>query len=122
MAGEILADIKIAYEDSEGTSILMAALAQVVDVTTKRVIQVKHNVGIAEEALILGDVTSLGVIVLRNWDTVNFVELRVGTGGTKCAKWKASECWAFRFGSGVTAPYLIADTAACQVEYLLVSN
>ena len=53
--------------------------------------------------------------------TIIVVDDGVATGGTKCVKLLAGEVAMFRFGSGVTAPYIIADTAACQVEYIIIS-
>lgn len=121
MADELTVNISVAYEDSEGTQVMMEALNQIIDVTTKRVIHIKHNVGTTEEAMDLGDISSLGAICVRNRDGTNFVQVRASTGGTAIVKALAGECWAWRCGSGVTAPFIIADTAACQVEYLIVS-
>lgn len=90
------------------------------DVTTKRPFKTVQNVGITEEALLLGDGGSIGYVLLKNLDSTNFVEIRTGTGATKFVKLLAGEIALFRFGSGVTAPYVIADTAACDLEITLI--
>lgn len=122
MANEITLSASLAYEDSESADIALSKLALSVTVSTKKFAHVKMNVGTTEEALDLGEITSLGYCLMINRDSTNFVELRAATAGTRIIKLKAGEAALFRFGSGVTAPYIIADTAACQIEYLLISN
>lgn len=122
MANEIEVNASLSVEDSEGTSQSLSIADLLVSLTTKRYVKYKMNVGTSEEALPLGDVSSLGFVIVINRDTTNFVELRVGTGGTKFAKMLAGEPALFRFGSGITAPYIIADTSACQVEVFLLSS
>lgn len=123
MANEITLNASLAYSDSEGTE---AALTPIVNllatVASKRTISYKVNVGITEEALPLGDVTTPGWAMFINRDETNFVELRVATGGAKFAKLKPGEFALLRLGSGAQAPYAIADTAACQLECLLIQT
>ena len=84
---------------------------------TKKFIGCKQNIGTSEEAITLGEVTSPGWAFFINRDETNFIELRVATGGAKFAKLKPGEFAFLRLGSGAQAPYAIADTAACQLEY-----
>ena len=64
-----------------------------------------------------------GFCVLINRDSTNFVEYRSATGSANDhVKMKAGEPAVFRFGSNVSAPYLIADTAPCDVEVLLFED
>lgn len=121
MANELLLNATLGYTDSEDAdeSLQIADLAA--SVSTKKYVKAKQNIGITEEAIGLGEVTSLGWGLFINRDSTNFIDLRVGTGSTKFAKLKAGEFAFFRFGSGITAPYAIADTAACQLEYIIVS-
>ena|SRR5688572_23455516 len=122
MADELTIRATLNYSDSEGSDDGISEDEILVDVATKRYIHLKQNIGTSEEALILGDLSSLGYAIFVNRDTTNFVEIRTGTGGTKIVKLKAGEKACFRFGSGVTAPYAIADTAAVQLEYLIVND
>ncbi len=121
MASEITLSAMLDYVDSEDASLGLLVRDLVVSVATKKYVLLKQNIGTSEEALKLGEITSLGWALFINRDATNYVELRVSTGSTKFCKLLAGECALFRFGSGVTAPYAIADTAACQLEYLLVS-
>lgn len=91
-----------------------------VDVATKEHVHVIQDVGTSEEAMILGDVAAPNFCFIRNLDATNYVEVYTGTGGTAMLKLLAGEAHIFRFGSGVTAPYIKANTAACKVEYVIV--
>ena len=123
MADEITLTAAIAYEDSEDSDILLALPTDVqVTVSTKKFVHAKQSIGLSEEAIGLGEVTSLGWSIFINRDSANFINLKTGTGGTIIMKIPAGKCAGpFLFGSGITAPFAIADTAACQLEYLIVS-
>lgn len=122
MADEITLTASLAYADSESADVLLEKCNVSATAATKKFTHVKHNVGTTEEAMILGEVTALGYCCIVNRDATNFIEVRAASGGTKIVKVPAGKAAVFHFGSGVTAPYLIADTAACQVEYLLVNT
>lgn len=122
MADEITIDFTLSYEDSEDTDAFLQLVESLASVTTKRVVRAKQNIGTSEEAIGLGDVSSLGWAAFLNRDATNFIELRVGTGGTKFAKLPPGKGCVLFLGSGITAPYAIADTAACQLDYLICSQ
>lgn len=124
MANEIVINANLAYEDSEGTEHpALGVVADQATITTKKFISGKISVGITEEAIPLGEVTSLGWAVFKNLDTTNYVEIRSATGASNdIIKIAAGEAACFRFGSDITAPYIIANTAACQVEYRIYST
>lgn len=52
-----------------------------------------------------------------NRDATNFIKIRPGTGATDLCKLLPGEPALFRLVA--TAPYVIADTASCQLEYLI---
>lgn len=81
------------------------------------------SVGTSEEAIPLGEVTAAGGhMTVVNLDDSNYIELRDATGASNdVIKVPAGECAMFRWGSDVTAPYWIANTAAVRVNYRLVS-
>lgn len=81
----------------------------------------RQNIGTADETLDLGDVASLGYIVLENVDATNYIEIGY-TSGTYFARLKAGEICAFRAGSGLTAIHAKANTAACDLVYFLMSD
>jgi hypothetical protein len=122
MARELTVNAGLQYEDSEESETSLVIEDLVVNVSTKKFAHVKQNIGTSEEALDLGEITSLGYAIFVNRDSTNFVTLKTGTGGTVIIKLLAGEVALFRFGSGVTAPFAIADTAACQLEYVIFST
>jgi hypothetical protein len=83
----------------------------------------KHvqNIGTSEEAIDLGEVTSLGYCLAINLDNTNYVELRSATGaGNDIIKLPAKGGLAlFHWGSDVSAPFAVANTAACNVAFLI---
>lgn len=119
MADEITANGSLRYKDNSDSDETLSIEDLLADVTTKKYVKHKQSIGTSEEAITLGEVTSPGWAIFINRDTVNFIELRVATGGAKFAKLKAGEFCILRLGSGAQAPYAIADTAACLLEYFI---
>lgn len=72
-----------------------------------------QNVGTSEEALLLGDVVAGGYWLFKNLDATNYVEIRQGTGIADLVRLNAGDIALFRFASDATAPFVIANTAAC---------
>jgi hypothetical protein len=90
-------------------------------VTSDAVLDYVHTVGTSEEALKLPEQAgTLGYCFLHNLDATNYVQVRTATSGTAFIKMLAGEFCLFRFGSGVTAPYIIANSAACKVRVVIL--
>lgn len=123
MSNEISLAAALQYADTELASIgLLLPVGLQKSVATKRYIYDKMSVPITEVVIPLGSVTSLGYYLFINRDPTNFIELRVATSGVKFARLDAVNGPAFgKFGSGITAPFAIADTGSCQMEYLIIS-
>ena len=86
-----------------------------------------HNnlsVGTSEEAIQLGEVTAAkAFIVIHNQDDTNYVEFRDGTGASNDVVYIPPRgVVMFFMGTDVTAPYLVANTAACLVEYWIIPD
>jgi hypothetical protein len=124
VANEIEMSASLAYEDSGGSLVSLDKLEAQVSVTTTKFIRNKQSIGTTEEALALGEVTSLGWAMFVNRDSTNYLEIRSGTGaGNDIIKIPPGKsAGPFHFGSDVTAPYAIANTAACLLDYLIVSQ
>ena len=122
MADEITASASIGYEDSEGADELLAVSEKLATVASKKYIKAKQNIGTSEEAITLGEVTSPGWGVFINRDATNFINLKVATGGAIFAKLLPGEFACLRLGSGAQAPFAIADTGACQMEYFIAQT
>jgi len=107
----------------DGVEVLNKAIASDLEFTVSGDGLIWHSqqIGTSEEAIDLGGLSTLGWAFFINVDPTNFIELRTGTGGTKFAKLQANGGFALlRLGSGITAPYAIADTAACWMRYAIV--
>ena len=78
-----------------------------------------QNIAITEEAIGLGDVGTPGFMIAKNLDSTNYLSLRPGTGTANAVKMKAGEPCLFRIS---TAPWAIANTAACDLEYLIIED
>lgn len=122
MANEITVASRLTYEDNDDVSIEMEKLATTYSAGGEKAVKNRLAVTTSEVAIPLGSVTTLGWCAFRNLDPTNFIEIRVGTGGTKILKLKPGEQQVFRFGSGVTAPYAIADTGTCDMEYMITQG
>lgn len=77
-------------------------------------------VTLAQLAIPMGSVTIPHWAYFRNLDTVNFIRLRVSTGGSAFCKLLAGDCFFGPIDDAMTAPFAIADTASCQMEYMIV--
>lgn len=122
MANEVTVSASLAYEDSEGSDILLAVSDLLANVSSKKFAWMKQSVGLSEEAINLGEATAPGWAILVNRDETNFINLKVGTGGAIFCKMLAGEFALLRLGSGAQVPYAIADTAACQMEYAIINT
>ena len=91
-----------------------------IDVTGTNVICNTQTVGTSEEALVVGDVGTAGYMIIKNLDATNYVTLRASTGAADTVKLKAGEVAMYRLAAN--APFAIANTAPCDVEYLLFPN
>lgn len=123
MASELTLSGVASYEDSLGVTAEIAIPALSVTLGTKKVLHTKQSVGLTQEALVLGDITAPCLLVLVNRDETNFVNVKVATGGAIFACLDPDNVsWCIvPLGSGAQAPFVIADTASCDVEIFLCS-
>lgn len=123
MAAEITASASLQVDNG----IFDEALSKVgihFDWTTHKYTKTIQAIGTSEEAIDLGEVTSLGWIMAVNLDNTNYVELRLGTGASlDMIKLPAKGGLAiFHAGSDMSAPFAIANTASCNVAFLICSQ
>jgi hypothetical protein len=91
-----------------------------VTVTGTKALRHRQSIPTTEEALVLGEVTPAGAFYrIDNKDTANAVTLRPAA-GEKGTLINPGEFTMGRFPATVTAPVLIATTAAVEIDYLLV--
>lgn len=91
------------------------------DMTGAIVHRIVQTIAATEEALDQGDVGTPGYCLAINLDPTNFVSIRAGTGLGNMILLEADGGMAFfKFGSGATTPFAIADTAPCNIEMFLM--
>lgn len=89
------------------------------DVSGRNFTHKRQNVGTAEEPLALDDVAPGGFVIGVNRDATNYVEIRPGSGLADLIKVGPGEPFLFRTAADST-PYVIANTAECELEFLAV--
>ena len=123
MADENTVTIAHKYADANGVEMDNIGVADFqsdsATLTPKHLVQ---SVETTEAALNLAGITAAGALLIGvNRDDTNYMEIRTGTGASNDAvKVLAGEACCFRFGSDITAPFVIANTAAVIFEYRLV--
>lgn len=121
MADELtLSGLRIAFTKTNCPSVAFNASSITVDVAGTQVYDNVQSVGTAEEAILMGDVAAGGYMYVQNMDPTNFVSLRQATGAANFIKLLAGEWAIFRLSADATAPFAIADTAACNVRFLRI--
>lgn len=71
-------------------------------------------------ALPLGGITSPHLCWITNLDPTNYVTLRNGVSGAVVARWQAGESFPIPLDP-TCVPYLQANTAPVQIEFLIIS-
>lgn len=119
MADEIAVSVMLRVEN--GSLSFKKALAGLTfDQSSAKMIHSVQNVGTSEEAVDLGDVATPGWALFINRDDTNYVTIRDGSGGDDVVKLEAGEFALFRLATAT--PYAIANTAACDVEYVILED
>lgn len=118
MANELTVTTSLSYSKTNDT--VNRAKSCTVTVTGS----VRHGgvqtIGTSEEALALGDVSSIGWVYIQNLDGTNYVQIAAIPSEKFTIKLKAGEACAFR-SSGNTV-YAMANSAAVKVAYEVFSD
>ncbi len=110
------------YSPAEGTTPEYLGWEVLASVAADRCIRHKQNIGTSAEAINLASVAAPRCAIFINRDTTNYVEIYTSNGGVIFCKLKAGEGCVVPLGSGVTAPYARANTAAIELEYVIVDT
>lgn len=102
-----------------GVTTSLSRPGQTLTVTGAKISDVVQNVGTSEEAINKGDVGTPGLCMIENLDLTNYVTVRPATGAADLIKIPAGKT-AGPFMLAASAPYIIANTAACNVRILIV--
>lgn len=118
MANELRLSVSVSFE--KGGASISKTKSPSLDVTGDLFAHGVQNIGIVEEELTLvSGMGTLGYVYLHNLDATNFI-----TAGSVTAqlgiKIKPGEVAVFRTsGAGI---FIKADTAACDVEYIIIED
>lgn len=119
MANEITLSASLEFlKATIGSSLSESALT--FDVSGTDYVQASQAVGTTDEALDIGNITTLGYLFIKNMDSTNFVVYRDADDQGNAVKIKAGEIALFR--AGTAAPFVMADTAECIINYLAIED
>lgn len=79
----------------------------------------KQTIATSATALSVGSVATPGYFAAKNHDATNYVELRSGSSGADVVRLNPGEICVFRWAADATL-YAIANTAAVELEFLLI--
>ena len=121
MADELTISISATYAKGNASERSWSKTAKKIAISGNPLVANIQSIGTSEEALALGEVSgSLGWAYFENLDDTNYVEIRSATGASNdIIRVDARAAVLFRFGSDVTAPYAIANTAAVLLDYVI---
>lgn len=118
MADEITVSVTLEFTKS-GVTEKLSFPGLTYDMSGTDYVLQTQTIGTSEELLLMGDITTPGYLIIKNLDSTNFVELYRTSAGSGVVKLKAGETACFRLSA---QPYALADTASCQVQYLLIED
>lgn len=123
MANELTVNASLAYEDADDVTASIVNTDDLITVTTLKPSKHRQTITTSEVAINLGGISSIGWLMFKNLDPTNYIEIKTGTGGTIIGKMLAGESYGpVRCGSGITAPFAIANTASCEMEILICAT
>ena len=121
MANELTLSASLAFAKGNANTGLSKGGLQVTVTGTQYLSNIQSVGFAAEEALVVSEGT-LGYCFMRNNDATNYVEVRPGTGVADLIRLNAGEIALFRFAADVTAPFVQANTAAVELEYIIIET
>ena len=119
MAGELRTSLNTFRFVKDAVDISIPAVLANFDVAGTNYIRRTQVIGTGDETLDLGEVATNGYIFLWNHDGTHFITMGAD-GSSYPIKLKSNE-WAVLRWNGA-AIHAKADTAACQLEYLLIED
>jgi hypothetical protein len=121
VSNELTLSVTMTYKSGKiDRSVSVANLSR--DVSGAVMAHVIQNVGSSEEALDLSGVAAGGYVFMRNLDATNFISVRQATSASDLIRLDPGDVALFRLDDDATAPFVIADTAACDLEFWLLSD
>ena len=124
MANELNLNANLSYEDAEGTSDVLDVVNLLKSVTNKRIIHQKVSVptGTSAAGIDVSAVPAVGYVMFLNLDPTNYIDLYSDNGDRSQRLDPVNGFALFKAGPDFQSPKALANTAACQMEYLLIST
>ena len=123
MPSELQAAIKLIFNKGNSrarTSPLLEAL-KYIDVTGETAISGRMSVGLTAETIPKGDIGTIGTVILWNHDTTNFISAGDDADNPTIKLFADGVGLNFSLVAwGATNVSVKADTAACEMDYILV--
>lgn len=121
MSLEVTQSASLAYSD--GTTSDSLSLGPTTSTPgTKQVLHTLQLATTSAAVLNLGPIATPGQLLIVNRDPTNYVTIRASSGGANLIRLAPSGPPAMiQCDTGLATPYLLANTASCWVEYILVS-
>ena len=117
MANEVSVSMTLGYSKNKAAARL-STVYTVTQVGDKYMAGVQI-IGTTEESFAKGDIGTIGFVAVRNMDATNFVQLGAATGAYS-VKLLPGQGAVVPWGASNT--FVKADTASCEVEYLLIET
>lgn len=122
MATPLTCNFSLAYNDGVSSPISLQIIDFLATIAGKPTFRGQQTIAVTETTLNLGSITSLGYYAIVNLDPTNYVELKTASAGTIINRLDPAGGFVVgKWGSGITAPVLIANTLACEVDVILFS-
>jgi hypothetical protein len=115
MANEVSISATLSYAKNKATAKL--ATSFLASQTGDKYMAGVQIIGTTEESFTKADIGTIGYVAARNMDPTNFVQLGAATGAYSIKLLPGQGCvvpW------GAANTFVKADTAVCEVEYLLI--
>jgi hypothetical protein len=122
MADELTVSVSLLFNKSGKRVQFPRGGGQQHDVSGSDFVWKTQLVGASEEALVMGEVTTPGWIIVSNLDSTAYLSIRNATGTGNCVEVKASETQAFRLARTATAPFVISSSGTIEIEYCLIED
>ena len=122
MANEIEVTARLKINDGTASIMEMAQALTQFDLTGSHYIHNIQLLSTSAEALVLGDVATLGWSFFKNLDATIIIQIIAASGETPIIALEGGEIAMFRFDTGITAPFVDAASGTPNLEYLLIEN
>lgn len=117
MADELKLQLSLTFE--KNGAVITRQLSDQFDVAGSATISGTPSIGTSDEVLALGDVATNGYLLLHNLNATNYIEFG-SDGASYPNRLNAGEFGVMRWNGA--AIHAKANTAACLLEYILISN